>query len=297
MDKNKKGNGVIFGLGAVLCVIFGCMLVMNLTIIVKGALHPETPPAVFGYVPMVVQSGSMSIWNDADQHSAGYVEHRVFPDELADLSEEQIRGLKVGDKVWSYEEDYKVENEIVGVIDLGKDGIYYNTIRLAEDHIEVGDMIFVKAVDTDSLKVGDIIAYMDGGVVVTHRIIGVDDSAGLRQFVTKGDANLTKDAQSIPADRVVGIYRSRIAGIGNLAYFMQKPLGMLIFIGVPLAAFIIFDIIRRQRMADKTASRLEKDREENDKKTAEMQAELERLRRLVEEKTTEKPDESESSSK
>ena len=45
------------------------------------------------------------------------------------------------------------------------------------------------------------------------------------------------------------------------------------FIGVPLAAFIIYDIIRRQRYTAK-----------ENKRTAELEAELERLRALAGEK-------------
>ena len=48
----------------------------------------------------------------------------------------------------------------------------------AEDHIEVGDLIFTVKPDTDKLKAGDIISYMDGNIAVTHRIIQVQTDAG-----------------------------------------------------------------------------------------------------------------------
>ena len=41
----------------------------------------------------------------------------------------------------------------------------------AEDHIEVGDLIFDVKPDIASLKEGDIISFMDGKTVVTHRIV------------------------------------------------------------------------------------------------------------------------------
>ena len=49
---------------------------------------------------------------------------------------------------------------------------------------------------------------------------------------------------------------------------------MIIFIGIPLLAFIIYDIIRRQRYAQRENQR-----------TAEMEAELTRLRELAGEST------------
>ena len=63
-------------------------------------------------------------------------------------------------------------------------------------------------------------------------------------------------------------------GVDNLGYHaLWAGLGLQIvgiFIGLPLLAFIIYDIIRRQQYARKES-----------KKTAELEAELERLRKLA----------------
>jgi len=198
-----KGLTII---GAVLCVVFGFMLICNLTIIIKGTLYPEKPPAVLGNTPLVVLSGSMS-----------------------------------GD---------------------------------APDHIEVGDLIFVGKVNADDLEVGNIIAFMQGKTVITHRIIDIQTGEGGELlFSTQGDANNAPDQRPVTENELVGIYKGRIPKVGDFAMFMQTPLGMIIFIGVPLAAFIIYDVIRRQRYAAKES-----------KKTAELEAELERLRALAGEK-------------
>ena len=149
----------------------------------------------------------------------------------------------------------------------------------AEDHIEVGDLIFTVKPDTDKLKAGDIISYMDGNIAVTHRIIEVQTGAdGKRSFVTKGDANNTEDP-AVGEDAVFGLYKGRIPGLGDFAMFLQKPLGMAVFIGIPVCAFIIYDIIRRQRSSGR-----------KDKETEELKAELERLRAAAGEKNSEKED-------
>lgn len=139
----------------------------------------------------------------------------------------------------------------------------------APDHIETGDLVFVTETEAEELEVGDVIAFMEGSVIVTHRIIeiGTDEEGGL-QFITKGDANNAKDQIPVNPEDLVGIYKYRIPKLGDFALFLQTPAGMLIFIGVPLLGFIIYDIIRRQRYAGKESRR-----------TAELEAELERLRR------------------
>lgn len=120
----------------------------------------------------------------------------------------------------------------------------------AEGHLEVGDLIFIVKPDADKLKVGDVISFMDGGIVVTHRIIEVTTGEdGEKMFVTKGDANNAADP-AISASAVVGVYKSRIPKLGDFAMFLQQPLGMLVFIGIPVCVFIIYDIIRRQKNAN-----------------------------------------------
>lgn len=142
----------------------------------------------------------------------------------------------------------------------------------AEDHIEVGDLIFVGRTDPEELEVGDVIAYMSGGTTVTHRItaIDTDDDGGLL-FTTKGDANNAEDASPVTEEQLVGIYRWRIPKVGDFALFLQTPLGMLLFVGVPLLAFIIYDILRRQKYASR-----------QNKRAAELEAELQRLRGVTE---------------
>ena len=141
----------------------------------------------------------------------------------------------------------------------------------APDHIEVGDLIFVGKAEPEELKVGDIITFMQGSTVVTHRIIEIStDEGGKLQFLTKGDANNTADTNPVSQDDLVGIYRARIPKVGDLAMFMQTPLGMILFIGVPLLAFLAYDIIRRQKHAAK-----------DQKRTEELEAELARLRALA----------------
>lgn len=141
----------------------------------------------------------------------------------------------------------------------------------AEDHIEVGDLIFVGKTEAEELEVGDVIAFMEGKVVVTHRIIEIQrDENGVLLFTTKGDANNAQDQRPVTASNLVGIYKARIPKVGDFALFLQTPMGMVLFIGLPLLAFIIYDIIRRQQYVRKES-----------KKTAELEAELERLRKLA----------------
>lgn len=145
------------------------------------------------------------------------------------------------------------------------------------DHIEIDDLIFIKNCTAADLDVGDVVSFMEGKIVVTHKILEKQNGEdGSIQFITGGinnlneDGDIVKDTEPVTEANVIGEYMFRIPKLGAVVYFMQQPLGMICFIGIPLFAFIIYDIIRRQRAANKEG-----------KKTSELEAELERLRALA----------------
>ncbi|MCR5808091.1 MAG: signal peptidase I [Clostridiales bacterium] len=261
-EKRSVLNIAVSVIGAALCVLFGLLLIFNITIIVKGLIHSDVPPSVFGITPLVVKSGSMS----------SDVQHSIYRSEIVGMTEAELASIKVGDTVYTMAEDHKVANTIMSVNALDTDDPFYLVERPAADHIEVGDLILTKKADVNELKAGDVISYMENSSVVTHRIIKVNNEGGALSFTTKGDANNTQDTDPVPADKVVGRYSARIPALGDFIYFLQKPLGMALFIGVPVLTFIIFDIIRRSRSSKK-----------DDDRTAELEKELERLRALAKE--------------
>ena len=138
--------------------------------------------------------------------------------------------------------------------------------------IQVNDLIFVKKTDAKNLQVDDIIAFQPQGdiVVVTHRIIGIEEGRGTRAYITKGDANNTKDMEPCEHFQVVGIYFGKIAGIGAVAEFLQQPLGMVICVAVPLALFLIYDVVRRMLYNRRKKGEVDEEKQE-----------LERLRALA----------------
>ncbi len=147
----------------------------------------------------------------------------------------------------------------------------------AEDHIEVGDMIIAKKVNPDTLKVGDIVTFMEGKTAVTHRIVEINEDG---TFTTKGDANNAEDQNPVAKDKIIGKYLFRIPKLGDLALFMQTPIGMLIFIGFPLVIYILLDVLLRARF-NKKKNQMEADAE---KDKEDMQAEIEKLRAQLAEK-------------
>lgn len=82
--------------------------------------------------------------------------------------------------------------------------------------------------------------------MVTHRVIEIVDENGELFFRTKGDNNNTEDKELVPAENLVGMYQTRIAGAGNIAMFMQSTAGLIICVVLPIVLLIAYDIIRRR---------------------------------------------------
>ena len=151
--------------------------------------------------------------------------------------------------------------------------------------IKSGDLIIVRSAKPSEVQVNDIISFFDpesdNNSVVTHRLMAIQPDGS---FTTKGDANNTEDTP-IPAANLVGVYKLRIAGAGNVAMFLQTTPGFFVCVGVPLVLLVGYELIRR-RMYEKS----------NKQDTEALLAELEALRaQAAASKTAESSDSSKES--
>lgn len=142
-----------------------------------------------------------------------------------------------------------------------------------EPTIMTGDLIIVHTVDNaDDLQVGDIVTYWEnqpGGALITHRIAEITtDSDGKKVYRTKGDGNVIADSRFLYPENVVGTYKTRLAGMGKIAMFMQTIPGLIVCVILPLTLFVVYDVIRRKRIA-----------KANNNETAALLAELEELKK------------------
>lgn len=100
-----------------------------------------------------------------------------------------------------------------------------------EPEISVGAIVYVKEVEPEELKAGDILTYrMGGSTIVTHRIVEVDEEN--RQFITKGDANDVIDGSPVDYDQVVGKAEFHVPMIGYISIYIRTPLGIAAVCGV-----------------------------------------------------------------
>lgn len=153
-----------------------------------------------------------------------------------------------------------------------------------------GALVFIKTFESDeerqAVEQGDVVAFRwlddDGSVNFTvYRILGVtrDEETGLITSVSVRADNVPEGEGTAPvpveiAD-VVGILSGSIDHLGAFAMFLMQPLGVLLFVGVPVVIYVVVDIIRitiHNRKVRKAESDELRDKDE----------EIARLRALVE---------------
>lgn len=143
--------------------------------------------------------------------------------------------------------------------------------------ISAGDLIICNTAEPEEIQVNDVISFFDpmgsGTSVVTHRVLEIVQEDGQLSYRTKGDNNNAEDQVLVPQDNLVGIYRSRIPGLGNVAMFMQTTPGLILCVVCPVLLMVGFDMLRRKKY--------EKAKQQD---TDALLAELEALRALKAEK-------------
>ena len=146
--------------------------------------------------------------------------------------------------------------------------------------IESGDLIICNTAEAEEISVGDVISFYDpmgsGTSVVTHRVLEVMNEGGEISFRTKGDNNNAEDTVAVPAENLIGIYKSRIPKVGHVAMFMQTTPGLIVCVVCPIVLLVGYDVLRRKKY-DKAKQQ----------DTAALLAELEELRAKQAEKKDE----------
>ena len=133
-----------------------------------------------------------------------------------------------------------------------------------EPTYHVGSLIYVKDVDTDELKAGDVITYMlDEDTIVTHRIADVipdETDPSIIRFQTKGDANDSVDGSLVHYKNVIGTPVFSIPKLGYLANYIQKPPGR--YIAISAGAIILLLVFLPDLFSDDDKSEKKKKKTE-----------------------------------
>ena len=164
-----------------------------------------------------------------------------------------------------------------------------NTDSMAKTDFDAGSLIFVKEVEPETLKEGDIITFVSHssesfGENVTHKIRKKATSAnGERGFITYGTTTNTDDEEIVTCAYICGKYEFSIPYLGSFFNFLKTTPGYIVCILVPFMVLIIYQgvncvrLFRRYKQEQmeelhEERAKIEAEREENAKMIEELKA-------------------------
>ncbi len=251
-NKKTKSEKILNVIGIVLLCIMGPILLIDIVYLAKTVINPDEVPSMFGSVPLVNMSDSMELANNN-------LEQRQNEARIA-LNDENF--------IWSNAKAIN-KHDLIFVKETNINE--YLKTKNEADQEEVNKKL-----------VGKVIAFKypnketGGWAVVIHKIAKVERASKYETtnesgwvLRTYGIHNPSVDNFTTDPNLIVGEYHgTRIAGVGAFVDFLQHWYGILIFIGVPIGAIIIYDVVVAKKQIRQDAL----------KKTSELEAELEKLK-------------------
>lgn len=140
-----------------------------------------------------------------------------------------------------------------------------------QPELKVGDIILVKEIDYDKIKIGDNITYKGmsnevNGKIITHKVKNIIDENGKKIFYTKGINTETVDP-AVYEEQIYGVVQYKFVVLSFLHSIITTTPGFIFLIVVPLLYILIMEIrnmIVEKRQAE-LKEKLDKKIKENNK--------------------------------
>jgi signal peptidase len=116
-----------------------------------------------------------------------------------------------------------------------------------EPAISPGDVVIDEQIAPTEARRGDVVTFRDPedqGKLLTHRVVGVRRDGSHLWFVTKGDANNTRERWRVAADGEIGRVLYTVPWVGHVAVLARTPLGWVLLVGVPLLLLAAEELVR-----------------------------------------------------
>ena len=97
----------------------------------------------------------------------------------------------------------------------------------------MGDIVIVKHTKKNELKNEDIISFRRNDLIITHRIIEIDDEG----YTTKGDYNNIEDAEKVKYEDIEGKVILKIPFLGNIVFALKNK---IVIITIIILLYLIY---------------------------------------------------------
>lgn len=112
---------------------------------------------------------------------------------------------------------------------------------------QIGDVILVKKQDVDKIKVGDDVTYLGEsssvkGILITHRVIDIQEVDGKKEFHTQGIANNLEDPV-VHGNQINGVVQFKMPILTLLCKLLNNKYIFYFGAVLPLTLYIFFRVL------------------------------------------------------
>ena len=113
---------------------------------------------------------------------------------------------------------------------------------------QIGDVILVKKQDVDKIKVGDDVTYLGEsssvkGILITHRVIDIQEVDGKKEFHTQGIANNLEDPV-VHGNQINGVVQFKMPILTLLCKLLNNKYIFYFGAVLPLTLYIFFRVLK-----------------------------------------------------
>ncbi|MDF1539811.1 MAG: signal peptidase I [Candidatus Thorarchaeota archaeon] len=120
--------------------------------------------------------------------------------------------------------------------------------------LDHGDLVIIQARTMNQIELGDVIVFTAewyAASPIIHRVVRIIECGdGDRLFLTRGDNNPSNDLGFRTIEDIIGVVLLKIPAIGNVAFVLWTPIGM-----ISVAIIIIFALVNPERIRIRRDSR------------------------------------------
>ena len=220
-EKKSVGSKVSMIIGIVLCVILIPILILNCILIVRGMGEDKKPPDVFGMIPLTVASPSMyPLFDEGDM---------IFIEKIEDPTT-----IKEGD--------------VICFFDPAQKGEYLLTHRVVDKYQDENGKWYVRTAGDFNMQQ----SYEKAEDKSIYKEATDKNDPDHTYWTTEDDAKYDNKPVPLDEETIVGKYAyASVPFVGSISTFMAQPYGWAVCIGVPLIAFVLYEILSR-RKSDKS---------------------------------------------
>ena len=109
----------------------------------------------------------------------------------------------------------------------------------------------IRTVTWDRLKPHDMIAYRKGLTFFIESVHEIETVNGVPNVRTIAGSEAGAAITAVPVEQIEGVLVHRIPKLGSWALFLQSPVGLLLFMVLPVFLFLAQDAFLRNRRASR----------------------------------------------